>query len=239
MRIEVADDASEAAKVAARLVSEMCRDAVGASNVATAAFSGGSSPAAMLAELRDDETMPWAQVHVFQVDERSAPDGHQDRNHTQLIDSLAQRVSETNLYPMEVGQASEAGADAELARLTEAAARYSEGLRQHAGAPPVLDVVHLGMGSDGHTASLVPGDDLAVDGSIDVGVSAVYQGRRRLTITEPVLRAAHNQVWLIPGESKAPMVKRLVDGDTTIPAGRVVTDAAVLVLDRSAASELS
>src|SRR5205823_3468838 len=115
--------------------------------------------------------------------------------------------------------------------LDGAAARYAATLMTAAGAPPTLDLVHLGLGADGHTASLVPGDPVLEITDRDVAVTGVYRGRRRLTLTYPVLDRARRILWLVAGADKAPMLRRLRDGDSTIPAGRVRSDRAVVVAD--------
>ena len=124
----------------------------------------------------------------------------------------------------------------ESADLDEAAARYAQTLVDVAGSPPVLDLVHLGLGSDGHTASLVPGDPVLDVTDADVALTGVYQGRRRMTLTYPVLNRARRVLWLITGEDKAAMLVRLRRGDPAIPAGRVRQDHAVVLADRAAAA---
>ncbi|HXZ97610.1 MAG TPA: 6-phosphogluconolactonase, partial [Burkholderiales bacterium] len=111
-------------------------------------------------------------------------------------------------------------------------------LREIAGSPPVLDLIHLGLGPDGHTASLVPGDPVLDVADKDVAVTALYQGRRRMTLTYPALNRARRILWLITGDDKAAMLARLCNGDTTIPAGRVGQEQAVVLVDRAAATRL-
>jgi 6-phosphogluconolactonase/glucosamine-6-phosphate isomerase/deaminase len=125
------------------------------------------------------------------------------------------------------------------AALARCASDYSESLAQHAGTPPVLDVVQLGLGPDGHTASLVPGDLLLDLTDAEVGVSGSYQGTLRLSLTFAALNRARWILWLITGEAKATMLRRLVDGDTTIPAGRVARAQATIIADATAAAMLS
>jgi 6-phosphogluconolactonase len=175
-------------------------------------------------------TVPWENVHVLQVDERVAPDGHPDRNLSHVVASLLEpgQAGRAQIHPMAVNSAD----------LEEAAVRYARTLVEIAGSPPVLDLVHLGMGADGHTASLVPGDPVLDVADADVAVSGPYQGRTRMTLTYPVLNRARRVLWLITGEEKAAMLVRLRDGDRTIPAGRVEQDRALVVADRAAAQQL-
>jgi 6-phosphogluconolactonase len=120
-----------------------------------------------------------------------------------------------------------------------AAAQYSTTLNQLAGSPPVLDLVHLGLGPDGHTASLVPGDPVLDLTDAEVAVTGIYQNRRRTTLTYPIINRARQVLWLVTGNDKAEMVSRLYDGDTSIPAGRINRDSALILADRGAAGELS
>src|SRR4029077_16762951 len=175
--------------------------------------------------------MPWKDVHVVQVDERVAPLGDQDRNLTHLRESLLSQV------PLPSGQAH--AMPVEESDLEAAVANYSNLLRQIAGSPPVLDLVHLGLGRDGHTASLVPGDPVLQVTERDVAVTGVYQKRRRMTLTYPVLNRARCILWLVNGPEKAQILQRLASGDASIPAGRIRRDTAVVLVDRAAASNIS
>jgi 6-phosphogluconolactonase len=176
------------------------------------------------------EEVPWKDVHVVQVDERVAPAGHPDRNLTHLRESLLQHspLRPEHIYAMPV----------EEKDLAAAATRYALTLRKIAGSPPVLDLVLLGLGSDGHTASLVPGDPALDVIDAEVAMTGAYQGRRRMTLTYPILNRSRRVVWLITGKEKAGMLKRLVDGDVSIPAGRIRREQALVFADRPAAGEL-
>jgi 6-phosphogluconolactonase len=123
--------------------------------------------------------------------------------------------------------------------LEVAAARYAATLREIAGSPPVLDLVHLGLGPDGHTASLVPGDPVLDVTSADVTLTRIYQGRRRMTLTYPIINRSRQILWLVTGSEKVEMLGRLRKGDTSIPAGRVRQDQAVVFADKAAAGQLA
>jgi 6-phosphogluconolactonase len=121
--------------------------------------------------------------------------------------------------------------------LQASAARYALTLQEVAGSPPVLDLVHLGLGPDGHTASLVPGDPVLDVTDADVALTGVYQGRRRMTLTYPIINRSRRILWLVTGSEKAGMLVRLRDGDPSIPAGRVRQDQALVIADRAAAGQ--
>jgi 6-phosphogluconolactonase len=101
----------------------------------------------------------------------------------------------------------------------------------------VLDLVHLGLGADGHTASLVPGDAALDVLDAEVALTAPYRGRRRMTLTFPVVDMARSVLWVVTGADKAAMLERLCKGDRSIPAGCVRQDRALLIADRAAAGE--
>jgi 6-phosphogluconolactonase len=228
MRIEVLADADAVAKKAAALIAMEARQAVAVRGRFIMAVSGGHTPWVMLRALANED-VPWASMHIFQVDERVAPEGHADRNLTHLRASLLEHapLPAAQLYAMPV----------EIPDLQIAAAKYAAELERIAGAPPVLDLVHLGLGPDGHTASLVPGDPVLGVMDRDVAVTGVYQGRNRLTLTYPVIDRARLILWLVTGSEKVPMYKRLQAADQSIPAGRVLQNNAVLLADSGAAGE--
>jgi 6-phosphogluconolactonase len=229
LKVEVLADAHAVATRAAEVIAADARASVATRGRFVLAVSGGRTPWMMLRALAGQD-VPWAGLHIVQVDERIAPAGHADRNLTHLRDSLIGRVA---LRPEQVH-----AMPVEVADPDEAATRYGATLREVAGTPPVLDLVHLGLGADGHTASLVPGDPvLAVDGA-DVAAAGPYQGRRRLTLTYPVIDRARRILWVVTGGEKAGMLARLRDGDPSIPAGRVRQDRAVVLADRAAAAAL-
>jgi 6-phosphogluconolactonase len=228
MRIEILEDANLVAQKAAALIATEARKAVAARGRFIMAVSGGHTPWVMLRALAGEE-VPWASVHIFQVDERVAPEGHPDRNLTHIRESLLAHVPlpSGQFYAMPV----------EIPDLNIAASTYAAELSRTAGAPPVLDLVHLGLGPDGHTASLVPGDPVLNVKDRDVAVTGVYQGRNRLTLTYPIINRARIILWLVTGSEKVSMFKRLQAADQSIPAGRVLQDNAVLLADSAAADE--
>jgi 6-phosphogluconolactonase len=227
MRIEALADADAFARAGAAFTAAEARAAVAARGRFIVAFSGGHTPWQMLRALADEQ-MPWAGVHVVQVDERVAPAGDPDRNLTHLRENL---LAHCPLHPEQVHPMPVESADLEAA-----SGRYALTLRQIAGTPAVLDLAHLGLGPDGHTASLVPGDPVLDVTGADVAVTGIYQGRRRMTLTYPLLNRSRRIVWLVTGREKAEMLARLCRGDRSIPAGRISQDQALVLADREAAA---
>ncbi|MFO7960681.1 MAG: 6-phosphogluconolactonase [Nitriliruptoraceae bacterium] len=229
LAIEVLETPAALAERGAQVLASALQEAVEQRGRATLAVSGGSTPGAMLAALAR-HPMPWEQVHIVQVDERIAPDGHPDRNLVLLHERFLAAVPGTapSVHAMPV-----TAADPD-----NAARRYAALLVELAGDPPVLDVVQLGMGPDGHTASLVPADPVLAVGDRDVAVTGPYQGRRRLTCTFPLLSRARQRVWLLSGAAKADALARVLAGDRTLPAARIPRRASRWLVDRAAAAEL-
>ena len=229
MKVEVLADADSVARKAAALVAAEARTAVANRESFVMAVSGGHTPWVMLRALAGED-VPWNRVHVVQVDERVAPVGDLDRNLTQLRESLLEHapLRPEQLHAMPV----------ESSDLEAASAQYAMTLQAIAGSPPVLDLVHLGLGPDGHTASLVPGDPVLEIQDADVALTGIYQGRRRMTLTYPILNRARSVLWLVTGSEKAGMLARLQAGDTLIPAGRIRRDRALVLADRAAAARL-
>jgi 6-phosphogluconolactonase len=217
--LEVAGDEKAAARRAAELIAATGKAAVADHNTFSLAMSGGRSPWAMLAILGELEEMPWAETELFQVDERIASPGSEDRNLTHMVLGLSMD-HQAMLRPMPVTQ-----------RDLEGAARDYENTL-----PDPLDCVHLGLGPDGHTASLVPGDSvLDVTDRRVTTTETSYQGHPRMTLTYPALATARKIVWLITGPDKVEALAKLLDGDTSIPAGRVENDNMLIVADEAAA----
>jgi 6-phosphogluconolactonase len=229
MKIEVLADADAVARRAAAIIAADARMAVGERGRFVMAVSGGSTPWHMLRVLADEE-VPWQGVYVVQADERVTPARHVDRNLTHVRENLLEHspLNPEQMYVMPV----------EDIDLPAAAAQYARTLKEIAGSPPVLDLAHLGLGSDGHTASLVPGDPVLNVTDADVAITEMYQGRRRMTLTYPMLNRARRILWVVTGSEKAKMLVHLRDGDTSIPAGRICRDNALVLADIAAAQTL-
>jgi len=230
MNIEVFDTADLVAQKAAAIIAADARAAAASRGRFLVAVSGGHTPWVMLRALATED-VPWPAVHVIQVDERVAPLGHPDRNLTHLRESLLEHAP---LLPEQIHDM-----PVELPDLENAAAQYAATLRQIAGSPPVLDLVHLGLGPDGHTASLVPNDPVLNVQDADVAVTGVYQGRRRMTLTYPTINRSRRVLWVVTGGEKVQMLNRLLAGDESIPAGRVRREVALVLADQAAAGQLA
>ncbi|MGB6676945.1 MAG: 6-phosphogluconolactonase [Terriglobales bacterium] len=228
MKVEVFPDADAVARQAAALIATEARAAVAARGRFIVAVSGGHTPWAMLRAL-SGEDVPWPNVYVTQVDERVAPAGDPDRNLTHIRESLRAPLPPEQILAMPV----------EAPDLQAAVARYAASLQEIAGSPPVLDLVHLGLGPDGHTASLVPVDRVLEVTDADVALTGIYQGRRRMTLTYPMINRARRILWLVTGSEKVEMLGRLRKGDASIPAGRIRQDRAIVFADQAAAQQVA
>jgi 6-phosphogluconolactonase len=229
MQVEIVASSERLAQRTAEVLAAQIRDCIERRGRCLMAVSGGTEPwraFRCLAQL----AVPWHALHVLQVDERAAPAGHPDRNWTHLQESLLRGVpvAPDHCHPMPV----------EETPLEEAAARYAARLQAIAGSPAVLDLVHLGLGDDGHTASLLPGDPVLDVTDADVGVTAEYRGWRRMTLTFPAIDRARSILWLVGGHGKASALERLIAGDAAIPAGRIRRDHALLLADRVSAGSI-
>jgi len=226
MELRVFPDEQAVAEAAADFIAREARSAVAARGRFLMAVSGGRTPWRMLEQL-SVRPVPWRDVHVFQVDERVAPAGDDARNMTHLKASLLARaaIPAGHVHAMRV----------EAGDLEGAARDYAAEIGACAGSPAVLDLVHLGLGPDGHTASLVPGSALLDETRETVGVTAPYQGHRRMTLTFPVIDCARRVLWVVTGPDKTAMLRRLRAADPTIPAGRVRQEHATVLADRAAA----
>ena len=214
----VLPDAEAVARRGAEVILAAARTAVAARGSFALALSGGRTPWAMLANLAD-AGVPWARTQIWQVDERVAPDGHPDRNMSGLL-AVLPAAARSRVRPMPVTEED----------LEAAAARYAAEL------PDAFDVVHLGLGIDGHTASLVPGDPALEVSNRDVAVTGEYRGRRRMTLTYPLLDRVAFALWLVTGADKAAVLPRLLGSDPAIPAGRVRASRQLVIADADAAS---
>jgi len=208
-------DPDDLAAAAADYIAERARRAVAAKGTFHFAVSGGKTPRSMFAALRGRD-VPWAQSVIYQVDERVAPLGDSERNLTILVETLAGVAP--LIKPMPVNDVD----------LDGAAEHYAELL------PERLDLVHLGIGPDGHTASLVPGDPVLDVNDRLVATTGEYQGRRRMTFTYPALARADQLLWVITGSNKRAALAKLLSDDETIPAARVQAARSLVMADRSA-----
>lgn len=230
MEIRTFQSANEVAKEAASYIADRIREKLTKKGFFTMAISGGRTPWEMIKELAKED-LEWEKVFLFQVDERVAPDGHADRNLTQLFNTIqdTKLMTRLNIFPMHViaedlDQACQDYADS-IQRITETGK---------------LDLIHLGMGSDGHTASLIPGDEVL--DILDKNVALTrnpYQGRQRMTLTYPLINEAEKILWVVTGEEKAEMLERLLQKDPSIPAGKINQTHAILLTEESAAVRIN
>lgn len=218
--LEVVTDAEASARRAAEIVAETARSAVEERGSFALAVSGGRSPSLLFADLATRD-MPWRQTGIWQVDERVAPDGDPDRNLTGLLANLPLE-GRAVVRPMPV---TDDGLEA-------AADRYAASL------PERFDLVHLGLGDDGHTASLLLGDPVLDEVARDVAVTGEYRGRRRMTFTYPLLDRQPFVLWLVTSGDKAAVLPLLLAADPSIPAGRIRAARQLVLADRAAASAL-
>lgn len=230
MKTEILSTSDDVAARAAQIIASDARAAVAARGRFVMAVSGGRTPWQMLRALANEE-MPWANVHVVQVDERIAPAGDKDRNLTHLRESLLSHapIPENQIHAMPV----------ESVDLDQACRDYTALLNGICGNPAVIDLVHLGLGPDGHTASLIPGDAVCHVHDAEVALTGVYQNRRRMTLTYPILNRSRHILWVVTGAEKSPMLPRLLAGDAAIPAGPIEQANATLLADAPAASEIA
>ncbi|WP_026969036.1 6-phosphogluconolactonase [Algoriphagus terrigena] len=226
MEIRTFQSSNEVAKEAALYIADSIRVHIAKKGFFTLAISGGRTPWEMIKELATQD-LPWEKVFLFQVDERVAPDGHPDRNLTQLFKSIegTSLMTRLNIFPMHV-----------IAEdLEEACAEYSDNIKRITETGK-FDLIHLGIGTDGHTASLVPGDNVLEVQDKDVALTNdPYQGRQRMTLTYPLINQAEKILWVITGEEKAEMLSRLLNQDPSIPAGKVAQGHAIILTEEAAA----
>jgi len=214
--LEVVADPAAVAQRGAEVIADRARSAVDDQGAFTLAVSGGHTPLAMFAALGELD-LPWDAISIYQVDERIAPAGDDERNLTHLMASLP-APARKRVNPMPV----------EAADVTAAAAEYAAAL-------PALDLVHLGIGDDGHTASLVPGDPVLDVVDRAVAVTGEYRGRRRMTLTYPPIDSAAEVLWIVAGADKRDPVAKLLAHDPSVPAGRVAAERMLVLADRAAA----
>lgn len=225
MQIVVEPSPDAAAGAAAAHMAQILARSIAARGRATLALSGGATAMPLLAALLR-QAIDWTHVAVFQVDERIAADGDVARNLTALQCMLVASgpLPAANLHPMPVTTGEpQAAADS-----------YAEQLRALAGSPPVFDLVHLGLGTDGHTASLFPGDAALQVTDRDVTLAGNHAGYPRMTLTLPVINAARARAWLVVGSTKAAMLANLERGATGLPCTLVARDATIIFADAAA-----
>jgi 6-phosphogluconolactonase len=228
MQVEIFANLEAVSQRAAAIVAADAREAVSARGSFNVAFSGGHAPWEML-RLLGTEDVPWDKVQVFQIDERVAPAGDPDRNFTHIRESLLAHapLKPEHVHPMPV----------ELPDLEAAAGQYEQTLHEYCGSPAVLDLAHLGLGPDGHTASLVPGDPVLNVTDRDVALTGVYMGRRRMTLTYPMINRSRRILWLVTGADKVDALNKLRAADTSIPGGRIARDNALLLAEEASVGE--
>lgn len=229
MEIRTFQTTEDVAQEAAVYIADRIRENVSRKGFFTMAISGGRTPWAMMKELAKED-LPWEKVFLFQVDERVAPDAHEDRNLTQLFKAIegTRLVLRLNFFPMRVNAGD----------LDEACAEYESHI-QRMTENGKFDLIHLGIGTDGHTASLVPGD--AVLDITEKGVAItqkLYQGRHRMTLTYPMINQAEKILWVITGSEKAEMLNRLLHRDSSIPAGLIDQTHAIVLTEESASAKI-
>lgn len=225
MKTEIFPQAEQVAARAAAYLEQEIRDALTHQKSFSLAISGGRTPWEML-KILSKVNLPWQRINLFQVDERVAPDGHPDRNLTQLFQAIAgtAMVTQLRIFPMPV---TAEDLDASAQEYTDVLNEVTEGKG--------LDIIHLGLGSDGHTASLVPSDGvLEIQNRLVACTQNPYQGRIRMTLTYPLLNAAKQILWIVTGSEKKEMVQRMLQQDPSIPAGRIQQENALLLVDQAA-----
>jgi 6-phosphogluconolactonase len=228
MELQILPDAQAVAQKATQIIAELAQERIRLTGKFSFAVSGGSTPWKVLRQLAD-AALNWESVELFQVDERIAPAGDAQRNLTQITQNLLDHsaLSLEQIHAMPVEQTD----------IESAAESYAQQLIKLCGNPPQLDLIHLGLGEDGHTASLLPGDPARKSQEL-VTITSEYQGLRRMTMTYPVINAAQRRLWIVTGANKQSMLERLYQGDDSIPAGLVERNHAIILADQNAAGNL-
>ena len=190
--------------------------------VAFIALSGGATPWLMLEALRH-HPIDWTATHIFQVDERDATADSNDRSSTHIREVLTDHIEipEPNVHMIPITGALALDAD-----------RYGQEVQTVTGG--TFDLIHLGLGDDGHTASLTPGDPALDAVEASAVVTDEYRGYQRVTLTYPVINAARSILWLTNGANKALALQQLLQADPAIPAGRVLQTNAQIFCDEAA-----
>lgn len=228
-RIEVAADPAALAERAAAFLVER---ATAADRPFSLALSGGSTPRTLYRLLAGDawrDRVPWARMHLFWGDERFVAPDHPDSNQRMARDAMIGRVPvpPENVYPVPTDGTPE-----------DAARRYEATLRAFAATrpgQPLFDVQLLGLGPDGHTASLFPGIAALEERQAWVAAVVGAKPEPRITLTFPALDSSRDAVFLVAGEEKRAMLERLREGDAALPAARVRPAGGVTVFADQAA----
>ncbi len=228
MELQILPDAQAVAQKATQIIAELAQERIRLTGTFSFAVSGGSTPWKVLRQLAD-AALNWESVELFQVDERIAPAGDAQRNLTQITQNLLDHsaLSLEQIHAMPVEQTD----------IESAAESYAQQLIKLCGNPPQLDLIHLGLGEDGHTASLLPSDPARKSQKL-VTITKEYQGLRRMTMTYPAINAAQRRLWIVTGTNKQSMLERLYQGDDSIPAGLVERENAIILADQNAAGKL-
>lgn len=230
MKVEILKDADEVARKGAEFAFFCANENIAAHDKFVFAVSGGRTPWKMLS-LFAQSSLAWDKVHIFQVDERDAPRGDKDRNLTYLHECFSSpECQSVNIHPIPLDDG---------LSFEQIQSAYISSLSLVASSPPILDLIHLGLGSDGHTASLVPNDQVLDVASTDVSFTKPYQGRARVTLTYPIINRSRKILWLVTGADKCEMFQRLLVGDTSIPAGKVSQTQACAFVDREVGGNVS
>jgi 6-phosphogluconolactonase len=229
MNLKILNNSEAVAKMAATIITDEARAAIRERGCFVMAVSGGKTPWIMLRHLAE-EPLEWDKIHLFQVDERIAPSGSPDRNWTHLKESLLSKpaTQSAHLHPMPVNDPD----------LEAGASDYATLLHKLTGIPPVFDLVHLGLGPDGHTASLIPGDPVLEVIDRDVALTGIYQAHRRMTLTYPILNRSRQILWVVTGKEKQNAMLQLFNKDAAIPGGHLVQERATVLVDEEAAALL-
>lgn len=232
------DEVSDAA--AARFVAA-CAESTAASDAFNVALSGGTTPRRTYARLADPtvrDQIHWPAVHVFWGDERCVPLDHPDMHYRMATDLLLAKVP---LPPANVHRVR-----GEAQNPSGAAADYEDVLRAQLpigpGGWPRLDFVFLGMGADGHTASLFPGTEGCQERQrLAVAHHVPRLGTNRITLTLPVFNAAREVIFLVSGNEKAAALAEVLSGRSVLPAAQINPVAGTVrwIVDEAAAAHLS